>query len=316
MFFVRIQSYCEEHYSFVQIKRFNAFRSVLSGQAQPLWCQMKIATLTTSYNRKKLTLRALSSLVSQKLPENISIIHFLVDDLCTDGTAAAVSKSFPAVNIVSSKGNLFWAGGMRFGWSQAVRQIDYDYIFVYNDDVFLFSNALNSLLETANLLRRSGQPTEHIISGSFLDSTEGSLTYGGVTRSSSWHPLRFSLVKPDSTHCKFVDTVNMNGCLISREAIDRVGFLSDYFIHKCADYEYGLKLRAAGGAAVISPGYVGICDANPDLNINKLPFSQRLKFLLSPKGQPLLQRFLYYSRYGGIFWPFLFLLPYLRLLRF
>ena len=91
---------------------------------------MKIATLTTSYNRKKLTLRALSSLVAQELPQNISIIHFLVDDLCTDGTAAAVSKSFPAVNIVSSKGNLFWAGGMRFGWSQAVRQIDYDYIFV------------------------------------------------------------------------------------------------------------------------------------------------------------------------------------------
>ena len=75
-------------------------------------------------------------------------------------------------------------------------------------------------------------------------------------------------------------------------------------------------IGAAGGAAVISPGYVGICDANPEININKLPFSQRLKFLLSPKGQPLLQRFLYYSRHGGIFWPFLFLLPYLRLLRF
>lgn len=277
---------------------------------------MKIVTLTTSYNRKELTLKALGSLALQKLPINTSIAHYLVDDACTDGTVEAVTKFFPTVNIVSSDGDLFWAGGMRFGWYEAVRHLDYDYIFVYNDDGIFFSNALTSLLETAVLLRGSGEPHEHIISGSFLDSTGRFMTYGGVKRSSAWHPLRFALVKPYSKHYRFVDTVNMNGCLISREAVDCVGFLSEYFIHSGADYEYGLKLRSCGGVAVISPGFVGLCDANPIINVNKLSYLERLRYLFGPKGQPLRQRLIYYYKHGGIFWFFWFVLPYLRLLRF
>lgn len=277
---------------------------------------MKIVSLATSYNRREKTLKALDSLCSQILPDNVSIAHYLVDDGCTDGTPEVVRKYFPEINIVSSPGNLFWAGGMRFGWSQAVSYIEFDYIFVYNDDVVFYENALTTLLDAARQLRCSGRSPEHVIAGSFLDSNGQSLTYGGVIRSSYWHSLRFSLVEPDSNCFKVVDTVNMNGCLISREAIDHVGFLSDYFVHGGADYDFGLKLRSGGGLAVISPGHIGVCDCNPIININKLSWRQRLRYLLGPKGQPIRQRLIYYSKYGGLCWPIWFILPYLRLLRF
>ena len=132
---------------------------------------MKLVTLTTSHNRVRLTLRALSSLFSQQLPDSFEVSHYLVDDNSTDGTSEAITKLYPSVNIIKGNGNLFWAGGMRYGWDNVICHLDYDYLFVYNDDVILFPDAFKQLFETSRSLRYSAVPNEHVISGSFLDST-------------------------------------------------------------------------------------------------------------------------------------------------
>ena len=48
----------------------------------------------------------------------------------------------------TGSGNLFWAGEMRFGWNQYVKNQYSDYLLVFNDDIVLYSGVLNKLVST------------------------------------------------------------------------------------------------------------------------------------------------------------------------
>lgn len=276
---------------------------------------MRVITLTTCHNRRECTLASLEDLHRQALPGGVHLGYVLVDDGCTDGTADAVRERFADVEIVSGGGNLYWAGGMRHGWEQSVRHKSFDYLFVYNDDVRLDPSALADLIAAAASLPGPREDA-HVIVGSFLDVSGCVATYGGRRRSSAWHPLKFGeVVEPDG-HLQPADTLNMNGALISRGALDRVGFLSRYFVHAGADFEYGLKLRKAGGAVHVAPGPVGRCDTNTAMRSrpeNAPRMSDALRILFDRKREPVGQRFAYYRRHGGALWPVLFASPYVTI---
>ena len=117
---------------------------------------MKIIALATCYNRCDLTLRSLDSLYRQSLPSNFSLDICLVDDGSSDGTSDMVESTFPDVTVLKGTGDLFWAGGMRFGWEHYVKQQDFDFLLVFNDDVLLLPDALNTILATSEKLKEEG----------------------------------------------------------------------------------------------------------------------------------------------------------------
>lgn len=276
---------------------------------------MHIVTLTTCHNRRDCTLAVLSDLHAQDLPAGVTLAHVIVDDGSSDGTAEAVRARFPDVEIVPGDGQLYWAGGMRHGWTQSASRKAFDYLFVYNDDVRLDKSAIADLVKSSlSLMERRAEP--HVIAGSFRSADGRATTYGGRRRSSLWHPLKFAhLVEPDGT-LQRADTLNMNGALISRSALSRVGFLSDYFVHSGADFEFGLKLRKAGGAVFVSERHIGRCDLNPETNA--LPEHSRtlkdgLRRLFDRKREPFRQRLHYYRRHGGLLWPVYWVAPYITI---
>ncbi|MCZ4297918.1 glycosyltransferase [Henriciella marina] len=272
---------------------------------------MKVFTLACSHNRKSQTLHALEDLHRQKVAANVELRHVLVDDASGDGTAEDVRANFPEVEVLRGSGSMYWAGGMRFGWEELLSERQLDYLFVYNDDARFNHDALQHLLDNAP------EPNVPVaIVGSFTDLAGKKTTYGGRRRSSAWHPLKFShLVVPDGTVQK-ADTLNMNGALISRGALAKVGFLSEYFIHSNADFEYGLKLRRAGGRVLVAPRHIGECDMNAssDLSPTDAPTLRgALRMLNDPKREPVRQRLNMYREHGGIFWPVLFAVPYITI---
>ena len=66
--------------------------------------------------------------MSQKTDEDVSCDIFLVDGGSTDGTPDAVREQFPSVHCYVENG-LYWAGGMRWAWREAVSYNDgYDFL--------------------------------------------------------------------------------------------------------------------------------------------------------------------------------------------
>ena len=70
-----------------------------------------IAVLLTVFNRKEKTLQCLGNLYKQLPIQGYSVDIYLTNDGCTDGTPEAIAQKFPEVNIIHSKGNLFWNRG-------------------------------------------------------------------------------------------------------------------------------------------------------------------------------------------------------------
>jgi len=273
---------------------------------------MKIVALTTCHNRRDLTLRALKSLHQQILPADHCLEVCLVDDGCTDGTGDIVRARYPDVVVLKGAGNLFWAGGMRFGWEHFVKQKEMDYLLVFNDDVELYPNAIEVMLLSATAVSASGC-NDFAIAGAFREPDTGETSYGAVVHNSPWHPLRFGKVAPAKT-IQDCDTLNMNLALISVGALKRIGFLSKEFIHSKADFDYGLRLRAEGGRVVLAPGFTGTCasNSNEKADESNIPFKERWRRLTSNKEQPLRERAVLYRRHAGFLWPLFWLLPYLN----
>jgi len=202
---------------------------------------------------------------------------------------------------------------MRHGWESYVKHQPIDGLLVFNDDVILYESALASLIEASEKVSEQAG-SEHAVVGPLQSTNRDAVTYGGLRRASDWHPLRFERAVPGD-EIQQVDTLNMNCALIRSEALDRVGFLSTYFRHNCADIEFGLKLRKAGGSVWLAPDIVGECDRNPVEGTSKeagIDEKEQFRRLTSVKEQPMRQRMRYFRAHGGAAWPLLWAGPYLR----
>lgn len=276
---------------------------------------MKIITLSTCHNRKKLTLNSLQSINNQVFDNEIILENIIVDDGCTDGTSFEINKKFPSTKILRGNGGLYWAGGMRYGWNEYIKHQEFDYLYVYNDDVELFDDSINKLIKSSIEYKNKGVLI-HAVVGSFKNKETQITTYGGLVRSSHWHPLRFKRIDPDEASNKEVDVLNMNGCLIPIETLKKIGFLSDYFVHNGADFEFGLKVKKNNGINILCPTYIGHCERNPlmdEFTIDRSSLLNSYKKLLSIKNEPLLQRHSFYKEHAGMAWFILFIIPYLTL---
>ncbi|HBE17625.1 MAG TPA: glycosyltransferase family 2 protein [Cyanobacteria bacterium UBA11149] len=283
----------------------------------------RLALLLTCYNRKPKTLACLDALFAQILPPEVTFTVYLVDDGCTDGTAEAVGKEYPAVKILQGNGNLFWTGGMALAFREAMAE-DYDYYLWINDDTLLYPEAISNLLATSHHLIEEGHLTS-IVVGSTRDPETGTFTYGGLVQHRWWHPLRLGKVIPNQT-VQRCDTMAGNCVLIPRNVVQVVGNLDSALTHYGADLDYGLRARSQGCTIWVAPGYVGTCSPNPSINryVNSEDsLGKQWQKMNQPKGLALPDVTLFpigewkvlTQRHGGIFWPIYWLLPYRRLIK-
>ena len=241
----------------------------------------RIAVLLTTFNRKQKTLKCLKNLYSQQLPENITIDVHLTDDGSSDQTGSAVKFYYPEVNVYYGSGHLFWAGGMRNSWRNALEG-NYDYYLLLNDDTSLKENALSSLLDF-NLRAEANNETPAICVGATCDD-DGKMTYGAKRLSSKFF-LKSQSVHSDKDFIE-CDLGNANIMLVPKEVVDSIGILSNSFTHGIADYDYTLKAKKAGFKVMAAPGFLGYCihDHGNNWKSGNVPLKERIKYLMSPKG--------------------------------
>lgn len=281
-----------------------------------------LAVLLTCFNRKQKTLDCLEAIFKQSLPSDVALHIYLVDDGSTDGTSEAIWQVYPQVNIIQGNGNLFWNGGMRLAFAEALKH-NHDYFLWLNDDTHLYSNAISTLLNTAAELLSQGK-TKFIVTGTTQDTESGVANYGGVRQIHRWHPFHFQIVEPSPT-LQSCDTMNGNCVLIPKAVAERVGNLDAAFSHYAGDYDYGFRARKRGCTIWVAPEYVGRCTSNPSHQrySANMEMSERWKRVGQPKGlalsdttlHPFKEWTVFSMRHGGLFWFIYWLLPYRRLIR-
>ena len=244
--------------------------------------------------------------MSQDGIENVDLDVYLVDDGSTDGTGDAVKKNFPKVNLLKGDGTLYWNGGMRFAFAEAIKN-KYDYYLWLNDDTFIYQHSLNLLVETSNSLKQK-KGNSVIIVGAIKDIDTENVNYGGFVQKSKLHPLIFILL-----NCRMepqlCDTFSGNVVLIPDKIVQKVGNMNlQYSKMKMGDFDYGLRAKYAGFESWVAPGFIGECASNTiegTLFDNNLSFKERIKIMKTPHGVPPAKEWMAFTKmHAGFLWPY------------
>lgn len=275
--------------------------------------KLKIIALCTCHNRADKTYLAIKSLVEASVHINVDLNIYVVLDNCKDNTNSVLddiqqSESVKITPIPHIGEDLFWAGGMRFGYQKILKNGDqFDYLFVFNDDVIFNNDALINLLNYLPKERSSS-----VLVGPFHDEANRA-SYGGKRKTSRLLPLRLRVVDIEAKPV-FCDTLNMNGALIPAEMLSDIGFLSDKYKHTLADYDFGHKVISGGGKIISIPHRLGFASLNQMGRPKQSRVQQIKSFNNSIINGSIRERFYYYTRWGGFRGFLYFLLPYLKIM--
>ena len=244
---------------------------------------MKIAVLLTCFNRREKTLNSLKYLFEsyKNVSQKVTLKVYLTDDGSTDGTSEAILSEYPDIKVLYGNGDLYWAGGMRNSWKEAIRD-SYDAYLLLNDDTFVYSNMFTQLLDAHDYslkkLKMGG-----IYLGSTKDEETGALSYGGAKLTNKFL-FKYQFVEPNGNF-QNCDLGNANIMMVSNDVVSKIGTLSEGYVHGVADYDYTLKAVAKNIPVLICKEYCGTCtDDHSDIYLSfpTKTFKERLKLLKSP----------------------------------
>ena len=263
----------------------------------------RVTAILACHNRRAKTVECLRVLFAQECGPEVEIDAVLMDDGSTDGTSEEVSERFPKVTILKGDGSLFWCGGMRVAWAEALKS-DPDHYFLLNDDTILENNALPEMLKVV------GGSAEPVIAvASIKDPDTGKATYGGVGEDGELIGATGKVEK-----CA---TFNANAVLVPREVQERIGIFHTAYTHGMGDFDYGFEAGRNGVGIVQTPGFVGSCSRNPvegTWRERSLCRRDRWKKLHGPKGLPLKEWAEFNRRNAGWIWPLRTVSPSIRVL--
>jgi GT2 family glycosyltransferase len=275
---------------------------------------INIAVLITCHNRKEFTLACLENLKRQENIADLNLKVYLVDDGCTDGTGDAVKRIYPDSILLKGSGQLYWGGGMRLAFEEAMKA-DYDYYLWLNDDTILYPQAVGTMYSASQELRRM-TGSDAILTAALRDSETGILTYGGSVRERPWSPRFYILVYPTDKP-EPCQVINGNCVLIPRSIAKSVGNISKDFTHRGGDYDYSLRAKEKGYNSWVAPGYLGTCSRNSQSGTFKdknLSLMNRVASLNKPTAaMPAREWMLFVRRHGGILWPIYWLRTLVRM---
>ena len=226
-----------------------------------------IALLLTCHNRCDKTCASLSSFFEALDKYNtiqnnpLQVTAYLTDDGCTDGTADAVRQLLPnrEINILQGDGNLYWAGGMRFAWKEALkRHAEWNYYLLINDDVVFMDNVFDELFAAQDYAKEH-YGKEGICSGiTCAKDDPQKLTYGG----SVWVNRLLAISKrlTPNGQPQLCDLTNANILLVPTSVVDKIGIFYDGYHHGAADYDYSWMVRKAKLPVILTAHFCGCCD--------------------------------------------------------
>jgi GT2 family glycosyltransferase len=173
-----------------------------------------------------------------------------VDNGSTDGSAEAVARRFPEVELIRTGANLGFAGGNNVGIRRALER-GADWVLLVNNDAVADPGLADALSRAA-----AARPDAGILACKVLFEDGGTVMYAGA----SFHALlgysgrRVGWGERDRFHeRRDVERADGAAMAVSRGALERAGLLDDTLFAYVEDIELSLRVRRAGFAIVLVP---------------------------------------------------------------
>jgi len=168
----------------------------------------------------------------------------VVDNASSDESVPTIREKYPWATLIVNDDNLGYVGGNNVGIRYALEH-GADYVFVLNNDTKVTPNVLGELVRVMR-----SDPHIGIAGAKNLLMENPSYTWGKYVNL-TWGPM---LVSTHGRHVPDypeespidVDAVIGNGCMMSREALEKVGLFDEEFFQVNEDIDWSMRARKLG----------------------------------------------------------------------
>lgn len=203
-----------------------------------------ISVILVNYNGKQYNDKCIESVLSSTISEQIQII--VVDNASTDGSLEELREKWgknKQVQIVTLEENLGFSAANNEGIRESIKQGIEKFLLI-NNDTEIEPNTIERMMESQTQTGAIVVPKIF-----YADSPEIVWCAGGEFSPVIRKAKQTGLNRPDnfklrvSRYCDFA-----NGCsmLLTKEIVEKVGFLEEKFFLYYEDMEYSLRAKERG----------------------------------------------------------------------
>lgn len=198
-----------------------------------------ILIIVLNYNGFEDTKRCVESLERISCQTNKIII---IDNFSADNSVKQLERAFPNIQVLKSKKNLGYAGGMNIGIAYGLSN-GFDYFLLLNNDTIVSEKFLEPLLKIFVQFPEAGIASPKV---GYIDERDkiycagGKISFLKCTGVSLFQGKEFMRYANDVLETSLAEGSCM---LIKKETIEKIGLLDEKFFMYLEDVEFAMRVR-------------------------------------------------------------------------
>lgn len=182
--------------------------------------EKKVVVIIVTYNGAKWLRKCF-----QSLEDSTCKVEIIVVDNNSSDNSVEIIQSFPEIQLIQSAENLGFGKANNIGIQKAI-ELGADYVFLLNQDTWVFPETISNLVEVAEMNEQFGIVSPLHYSGDEVHLDESFEAY--------WKRKTKSI----TDNVDEVPFVNAAAWLLSKNTIERVGYFEPLFQHYGEDRNY------------------------------------------------------------------------------